>query len=284
MTTPVHSLTECIALACVLEATAAKPGNVHRSADFDDVSFPEFLVAGLRIAEPLAQAANVGVGAAARNAVIAARECVASNCNLGIILLLAPLAAVSREQSLEQGISRVLNHLSPADAAGIWEAIQLARPGGLGRAEKFDVHEPPPDDILTAMRLAADRDRIAYQYVHGYRDLFESLVPWLIEARQQGWSLTESIIHTHMRCLARFPDSLIARKAGAAVAKEASAWAAQILSRNAPGSEEYYIDLADFDFWLRSDGRQRNPGTTADLIAATLFIVLRDRLIQPPYR
>jgi len=42
--------------------------------------------------------------------------------------------------------------------------------------------------------------------------------------------------------------------------------------------------LADFDFWLRSDGHRRNPGTTADLIAAALFVLLRDGLIDPPYR
>ena len=38
--------------------------------------------------------------------------------------------------------------------------------------------------------------------------------------------------------------------------------------------------LADFDFWLRSDGHRRNPGTTADLIAAALFAGLRDGWID----
>ena len=35
----------CAQLACVLEATARKPGNVHRFADFDDVSYLDFVTA-----------------------------------------------------------------------------------------------------------------------------------------------------------------------------------------------------------------------------------------------
>ena len=31
----------------------------------------------------------------------------------------------------------------------------------------------------------------------------------------------------------------------------------------------------ELDSWLRSDGNRRNPGTTADLVAATLFAGLR---------
>ena len=34
--------------------------------------------------------------------------------------------------------------------------------------------------------------------------------------------------------------------------------------------------LAEFDFWLRQDGHRRNPGTSADLVAAGLFVSLQD--------
>ncbi|MFC1759755.1 triphosphoribosyl-dephospho-CoA synthase [Planctomycetota bacterium] len=49
------------------------------------------------------------------------------------------------------------------------------------------------------------------------------------------------------------------------------------------GSETYNAALADLDFWLRSDGNRRNPGTTADLIAAGLFVALLEELITPPF-
>ena len=32
-----------------------------------------------------------------------------------------------------------------------------------------------------------------------------------------------------------------------------------------------------FDRWLRADGHARNPGTTADLVTACLFVALRER-------
>jgi triphosphoribosyl-dephospho-CoA synthase len=38
----------------------------------------------------------------------------------------------------------------------------------------------------------------------------------------------------------------------------------------------------ELDAWLRADGHRRNPGTTADLVAATLFAALRDRDMQAP--
>jgi len=36
------------------------------------------------------------------------------------------------------------------------------------------------------------------------------------------------------------------------------------------------------DTWLRVNGNQRNPGTTADLVAGCLFAALRDGLVEAP--
>ena len=55
------------------------------------------------------------------------------------------------------------------------------------------------------------------------------------------------------------------------VAREASKRAASVLKSDMTPRE-----LARFDRWLRADGHRRNPGTTADLIAACLFVCLRD--------
>jgi triphosphoribosyl-dephospho-CoA synthase len=56
-----------------------------------------------------------------------------------------------------------------------------------------------------------------------------------------------------------------------------------VLDAGSPKSEEYLRELAKLDFWLRSDGNRRNPGTTADLIAAGLFVALRDSWLTPPF-
>jgi triphosphoribosyl-dephospho-CoA synthase len=45
--------------------------------------------------------------------------------------------------------------------------------------------------------------------------------------------------------------------------------------------EAYERALTELDFWLRSDGHRRNPGTTADLIAAGLFVGLREGWLLP---
>jgi triphosphoribosyl-dephospho-CoA synthase len=109
------------------------------------------------------------------------------------------------------------------------------------------------------------------------------VVPSLASGQQTGWSLTDTIIRTQLQILASFTDSLIARKCGPKVARQAADHAAAALEAGEPGDEPYVHALADLDFWLRSDGHRRNPGTTADLIAAGLFAALRDGLIQAPF-
>jgi triphosphoribosyl-dephospho-CoA synthase len=114
--------------------------------------------------------------------------------------------------------------------------------------------------------------------------LFSVVVPWILEGRQSGGTLTDTILHVQVRLMARFPDSLIARKCGNEVAELSSRKAAAVLEAGSPNETAYLRALSDLDFWLRSDHHHRNPGTTADLIAAGLFAVLRDGLIEPPYR
>ncbi len=105
-----------------------------------------------------------------------------------------------------------------------------------------------------------------------------------MEAVAAGWSLADAIVDAHLRVMAAFPDSLIARKCGPAIAEQAADRAAAVLAAGDPEDERRQRALADFDFWLRSDGHRRNPGTTADLIAAGLFAALCEGKISPPFR
>src|SRR5262249_45731640 len=138
--------------------------------------------------------------------------------------------------------------------------------------------------LLAAMRAATDRDLVARQYVEDFRLVLDEALPALCAGVTRGWSLTESIVHTHIALIAKHGDSLIRRKCGDAISSRASTIANQTLSSGGPGDEDYYAAVADFDFWLRSDGNCRNPGTTADLIAAALFAGLRDGVLMPPWR
>ncbi len=177
----------------------------------------------------------------------------------------------------------VLSRLTADDARDFYEAIRLAKPGGLGRVDQGDVHASEvPADLLAAMRLAAERDLVARQYAENFRQIFEFVIPALTAAVAELGSVETAIVHAQLRVMQAFPDSLIARKCGPEVAMRSAAWAGQVLNSGPPGSEPYYQLLGDFDFWLRSDGHRRNPGTTADLLAAGLFALLRDGLLRPP--
>src|SRR5881227_1065980 len=93
------SVGHCATLACLLEATAPKVGNVHRGADFEDLAFTDFVVSSVAIGPAMEAAATVGVGRAVLEAVKATQACVPTNTNLGMALLIAPLAAVPRSES-----------------------------------------------------------------------------------------------------------------------------------------------------------------------------------------
>lgn len=269
----------CAAAACILEAAAPKPGNVHPGRDFPDLTHDELVAAALAIAPAMERASAVPLGRTVRAAVEAARRVTRSNANLGIVLAIAPLAAVPGAAAAgAAGAEAVLAGLGPADAADVWAAIAAARPGGLGTTDRHDVAGPPPADILAAMRLAAPRDRIAALWAGGYADLAAGLVATLAAEIAAHADLRDAIVRAFLAELARAPDSLIARRHGPAVAAGVSARAAAVLAVG-PGWRDA---AAAFDRALRAPARV-NPGTTADLVAAALYILLRDPARRPAF-
>jgi triphosphoribosyl-dephospho-CoA synthase len=268
-------------IACVWEVTARKPGNVHRGCDFADGHYLDFLLSASAIAGPMDRAASIGVGTAILEAVEATRRVVTTNTNLGMILLLAPLAAVSGADHAS-GVARVLAETTVEDARHVFRAIRLARPGGLGSVAEQDVGSEPTVTLVEAMRLAADRDLVARQYANDYTEVFRIALPALREALELGQPLETAIITTHLTLLAGHPDSLIARKRGPGEAAEASRRAAEVLAAGWPDSPGARTAIDGLDQWLRAVGNSRNPGTTADLVTAALFAGLRDGTIQLP--
>ena len=279
-----YTLGQCASLACLLEVSIPKPGNVHRGADFDDVTFYHFAASAVAIAPAIDAAIERGVGETVLAAMSATRRAVATNTNLGTLLLIASLAKVPRDERLETGVARVLAGLDASDARHVYEAIRLAHAGGLGRVPQADVAAPAPPDLLSAMRLAADRDLVARQYSDNFAEVLGLVVPWLAEGLRSGAGLVQTVRTTQLRLLAQFPDSLIARKCGLATAEQASALARAALAAGSPGDDAHEEVVAELDFWLRSDGHRRNPGTTADLLAAGLFAALRDGIIEEPLK
>lgn len=258
-----------VQLACVLEASAAKPGNITPAHDFSDATYVDMLRSALVLGPVFARPAALrrGVGELIADGVAATQRVTSANTNLGIVLLFAPLvrAQVTRreDEALRPAIERILAGLDVADAAAAFAAIARAEPGGLGEVVEHDVGAPARVSLREAMAAAAHRDSIASEYATGYAIVFETGLPLLLEALREGASTLEAIVSLHVGLLASHPDSLIARKAGAAAARAVSEAAREV--RDGTGS------LEDFDRSLRREGGRLNPGATADLVAATLL-------------
>lgn len=273
--------------ACVLEATAPKAGNVHPYASFPDAAWQDFTASADAIAPVMDRAASLGVGRAVLEGVRATRARVSCNTNLGIILLLAPLCAVRSHESLRTGTRRVLASLTEHDAALAYQAIREANPGGLGRATRGDVRDDTaarrPLGLVEAMSLAADRDAVARQYACGFADVLNVIAPGLADALRGGLTFEESIVLTHLRLMADEPDSLIRRKAGDAVARDSQRRADAVVRAGWPRTPRSHRLFRSLDRWLRvrRDGKHvRNPGTSADLVTAGLYVALREGTLR----
>ena len=279
-----RSVGQSAALACLLEASAPKAGNVHPGAAFVDMDFADFLISGLSIAPVFDATTGCSVGQLVLATVTATAQQLDVNTNLGTLLLLAPLvkawelhhhthSARPTAEELQSSLRDVLDHLDARDAELVYQAIRLAKPSGLGRTQAHDVHGDAPSNLREAMRVAADVDAVARQYVNGFEDVCGTLVTWLRNCLGRGQNLFEAIGEIQLRWLAEQGDGLIVRKAGALLAAEAQQLAGIALVEWLETGERG-VRWHALDTFLRADGHRRNPGTTADLIAAALFVLL----------
>lgn len=343
-----------INLACVWEASAAKPGNVNRMSDFADTHLIDFLNSAVVIGRVIDQRlrwlqrdksvgsqhtgpAQPGASEADGGFAQTVFECIQqtglisrSNTNLGIVLLLVPLAHAAAQiqassaiaptakkmtsgeapigdnpynQVLEsagwrQQVTRLIATADAKQTVILYQAIGMAMAGGLGTVAEADVNAQQSlteqDTVSHVMGLAAGRDRIAAEYHSGFEITFEFTAPQLRNFLRAGYPVQWSIVVVYLQLLAKYPDTLIQRKLGTRFAEAISVQAGQIAAECCPQgvplpwnefqakAESIQERLAEFDFYLRSDGNRRNPGTTADLIAAGLLVSLLLGDIQFP--
>lgn len=291
----------CGQLACILEVSCHKPGNVSRFRDFDDTVFEHFIAGCVGIGESLKKAAeaglavgsgktspsNVRLGAMIKEAVEDSRAWhTGKNTNLGTIMLLVPLSASAgvsfatrksiENKALRDGVDRLVRASTFSDTIELYQAIRTAGPGGMGHVKRFDVTseasyaEIKAEDINLYKILSLSRgDSIAMELVTKMAITFEIGYPALLEAYEKGESTSQGVLRAFFEILSRHPDSLIARKNGLEVAKEITNEAGAILKADLP---EERVML--FDEKLRSRGNRLNPGTTADLVASSLAVAL----------
>jgi triphosphoribosyl-dephospho-CoA synthase len=268
--------------ACEAELLAFKPGNVSVHSEGHDMTVEDFRRSAQASAPPLADPA-LPLGEKIFQAVKATREAVGCNTNLGIVLLAAPLLEACLKarpgETLRENVRSVLKSTTREDADGVYRAIRLAAPGGLGESGEQDVHSPPTVTLLEAMAIAAGRDRIAFQYANGYADVFDLAIPRYYKGMSAWGDEAWAAVAVFAGLLKAIPDSHIERKFGTRLHQDVADKMARIDSAlSFSGKPEQALPLLrEVDAGFKSGGI--NPGTTADLTVACLLAARLEKLL-----
>ena len=263
--------------ACLLEASAPKPGNVSLFASFRDATYEDFLASAAAIGPAFAAAGEQPLGATIRTAVEATARWAPSNTNLGLVLLLAPLARAALRPGLETlraQLASTLADTTVADARDVYAAIRSAAPGGLGRASEQDVADTPTATLREAMVLARDRDAIAREYATDFEATFGVGAPALRRALSDGLGWRDGVVEAYLTLLAVAPDTHIARKLGSDAAATVQRRARAVLDAGGVRTMAGREATAALDRELRDEANTLNPGATADLTGASIYVVL----------
>ena len=264
-------------LACLLEVSAPKPGNVSPFASFRDATYEDFLASAAAIGPALALAGEQSLGGTIRDAVEATSRWAPTNTNLGLVLLLAPLARAALRPGrtpLRAQLAATLADTTIADARDVYIAIRSVAPGGLGRASEQDVADAPTTTLRDAMALARDRDAIAREYATDFATTFEIGAPGLHRALSDGLAWREAIVEVYLALLAAAPDTHIARKLGTEAALTVQRRARAVLDAGGVRTAAGRDATAALDRELRDEANTLNPGATADLTGAAIHVVL----------
>ncbi len=267
-------LAQAYKTACMAELQALKPGNVHAFADGHGMTIEDFIKSADVTADIITRP-DLTLGERIFYAAEATRNAVGQNTNLGMLLLCAPIIeaalTMTEQQTLQQSLHETLSRLTVSDAEYVSRAIVLASPGGLGTAPEYDVRDTPAVDLLTMMRAAQGRDRIAWQYANEFRDIFEFGVTRYNEAMAKWQNPAWSATALYLAFLRYYPDTHVVRKYGEPFAgnlmQEAAAF--EQMHTLAENPKLVQKKLIDWDTSLKQRGI--NPGTSADLTVTTIL-------------
>ncbi|NHK31941.1 MAG: hypothetical protein FK730_11355 [Asgard group archaeon] len=299
----------CGELACLLEVSATpKPGNIHRFRDFYDLRYEDFLASSVSLGISIEELAFKGyqiktaslkwsdlhLGLTIKKAIEESNFFHdRGNSNLGIILLFAPMSVAAgmtydsekltcEVRDLKWALIDVMKNTTIEDAIAVSEGIKTANPGGLGNADKYNVKSDSAKDELIKdkinleklMLFCKDRDNICYELSQGFPITFDTGLKVLQQTLKQSKDINLSAINTYLAILSSYPDTLVSRKFGQKIAEDISERAKKILKLGGATTIDGRRELEEFDIELREEIEKINPGTSADLVAATLFVHL----------
>ena len=274
-------------IACCLEVSSFKPGNVHRNKDYDDIKYHHFLNSGVAFGDIIYKASKDprNIGQYIKLAVIESKKWSPSNANLGIIMLHTPIATTTGQMeefninTLKKEIKNTVKNTTTDDAIAVYDAIEIAMPNinppkEGPDAQKNDAKQELREKNLTlydVFKISSSWDSISYEWTKGFNISFEGYY-LLNKYYKQYNNINLATTKTFLNILSNHPDTLIARKKDENTSKMVSDKAKEVLNNF---NEE---SLLKFDKFLSNEGNKLNPGTTADLIASSLMIFLLDRI------
>ncbi len=287
MTTRSEQITQAVHQSCITEIQAFKPGNVSIHSAGHGMQANDF-IRSAELIGPVMGMPDLTVGERILKSVQLTMSQVGCNTNLGIILLCAPLAQAAFQcketDSFRDVLEDILKSLTHEDAIMAFEAIALANPGGLGATKEHDVRDPASITLFEAMQVAADRDRIAWQYTNGFKDIFEIGLPrlqiQLLRWRNAPERLAWASVSCYLEFMVKYPDSHIIRKFDLSTAK-------LIQERTQPvesALKECDNPVVALDVLRRYDAQLKregvNPGTSADMTVASMAALSMEALLS----
>ena len=265
-----------IKFVCDKEMDSLKPGNVHKYSKGHGMSTKDFFKSSLIISKCLTKN-NLNLGQKILSSVNEIQNKIKKNTNLGIILMLSPIATIvqkegviSKEELLKK-IKSLIKKQNIKNSIPIFEAIALTSPGGLGFSKKYDVNKLPKTNLYKAMEYSKKRDLIARQYYNGFKDIFNIGVPAYKKFYNKWGRVNWALTGVYLTFLKKFNDSHITRNKGNKIATSVKKEAKKyyfFLKKN-KNLIKIKKKLLIFDKKLKS--KRINPGTIADLTVATLL-------------
>lgn len=273
-------------IASALEVSGyPKPGNVHRTRDYDDMVFEDFVISGIVIGDAVREACtdvdveNPLLGKYILQAVAETDRWIKNNTNLGIMMMTMPIAvaaAISDDfDEIRPNVVKLMANTSVDDACDLYDAINIADAGGMGDQDEYDVASDNAKKELRdnnqtmydVLKISAPWDMLAREMTSDMPAVFELGYPTYHELKKEK-SPNDACVLTFLTILSQVPDTLISRKYGSDEAIKISMMTRDLLKLR--DADDFAVRLKEFDDYLFKN--DYNPGTTADLTAASIFV------------
>ena len=281
-----NEIAKIVQIASALEVSGyPKPGNVHRTRDYDDMFFEDFVISGIVIGDTIREACtdvdvdNPELGKYILQAVAETDRWIKNNTNLGIVMMTTPIAVAASisdsSDDIRENIKLLMGNTSVDEACDLYDAINIADAGGMGDQDEYDVASDNAKQELRengqtmfdVLKISAPWDMLAREMTSDMPAVFEIGYPTYHKLREEK-SQNDACLLTFLTILSHVPDTLISRKYGDEEALKISLMTRDLLKMK--DSPDFIDRVSEFDDYMFKN--RYNPGTTADLTAASIFV------------